>query len=730
MHWCRVILAGLVAGALVCAGCEGPAGPPGAGPEGPPGPAGDAGPEGPEGPPGAPGPPGQPGAWIAGPGLVVEIEDASIAADGTARATLRFADAGGTPLDPAGRLSEGAIDIALVLAWLDADEGGAPGAYAAYTTRAQTSDSTGETAIQAYHDIGGTLAAIDVAAGRYAYTFAAVADPALGARTHTVAVSARRGFRGTRFTAVATRDFVPDGGPVAVTRAVVETAACEGCHVDLRAHDGGFRDTRQCILCHGPQTIDPDTGNTVDFAVMIHKIHRGRDLPSMAAGGAYRLVGDDGAVHDYGDVVYPRPVQDCTSCHAGAQGDLFKQRPGRAACGGCHDTTAFVDPVPPGMTRHTGGPQASDANCTVCHPAEAGVAGVVDVHRRTPLSDPASPVLALDILDVTGTSPGAVPALRFRVTVDGSGRDIAAEPLDWLAATMAGPTSEYGSDVQVGIQGPGAAGVLVAEDAAAGIFRYTFPASAAVPADATGSVAIGLESFLVVGGVRLPALAPVAHAPVTDAVAVPRRTVVRAEACDGCHGALRAHDGMRSNAQYCPLCHTPRRSNADNVSRFEDDTVLAEPLDYKVMIHRIHRGAGGSQPYVLGAAPSPDPTNPRGTPVDFGALRYPADLRRCDACHEPGTETLPLGPEVRPSRAETLVCIEDPAADGDDFCATRTRTDVLRPPATAVCTSCHDSVAALAHAEVMTTSAGVESCTVCHGPGAGVDIAGAHAIEP
>ena len=730
MHWYRSIHACLVACALVCAGCEGPAGPPGAGPEGPAGPAGDAGPAGPEGPPGEAGPPGQPGSWIAGPGLVVEIEDASIAADGTARATLRFTDAGGTPLDPAGLLSEGAIDTELVLAWLDADQSGVPGVYTAYTTRAQTSDSTGETAIQAYSDVGGTLAAIDVAAGRHAYVFAAAADPALAARTHTIAVSARRHFRGTQYTAVATRDFVPDGGPVAVTRAVVETAACERCHVDLRAHAGAFRGTRQCILCHGPQTIDPDTGNTVDFSVMIHKIHRGRELPSVAAGNPYQLVGDEGVVHDYGDVVYPRPVQECVSCHAGAQGDLFKQRPSRTACGACHDTTAFVDPVPAGMTAHTGGPQASDANCTVCHPAEAGVAGVVDVHRRTPLLDPASPMLALEILDVSNTGPGAVPALRFRVTVDGGGRDIAAEPLDWLRATMAGPSSEYFSEVQVAIQGPGAAGVLAAEDPAAGIFRYTFPAGVAVPADATGTAAIGLESFLVVDGVRLPALAPVAHAPVTDAAAVPRRTVVRTEACDDCHGSLRAHEGMRSNAQYCPLCHNPSASNADHVSRFEGDTAFAEPLDYKVMIHRIHRGAGGSQPYVLGAAPPPDPANPGGTPIDFGALRYPADLRSCGACHEPGTETLPLRPEVRPSRAEILECTEAPADDGDDFCDTRTRTDVLRPPATAVCTSCHDSISALAHAQVMTTSTGVESCTVCHGPGAEVDIAGAHAIAP
>ena len=36
---------------------------------------------------------------------------------------------------------------------------------------------------------------------------------------------------------------------------------------------------------------------------------------------------------------------------------------------------------------------------------------------------------------------------------------------------------------------------------------------------------------------------------------------------------------------------------------------------------------------------------------------------------------------------------------------------------TAVCAACHDSDDALAHIEVQTTSAGAESCGVCHGPG-------------
>jgi hypothetical protein len=85
---------------------------------------------------------------------------------------------------------------------------------------------------------------------------------------------------------------------------------------------------------------------------------------------------------------------------------------------------------------------------------------------------------------------------------------------------------------------------------------------------------------------------------------------------------------------------------------------------------------------------------------------------------------------VLPSRSETVTCTEPVGADADDFCEASTSVEAFTPPITAVCTACHDGESTVAHAEIMTTMSGVESCTTCHGPGSAFDIANAHKLDP
>ena len=721
----------LLASATALGGCEGPPGPAGpVGPSGPVGSGGEVGPPGTRGDDGVPGPPGEPGSWFTGPGLQVAISEVAYAPDGGVRARITLTDGAGVALDAAGLLTYGRVELSFVLAYQTVDALGAPGPWRAYTTREQTSSQTGDTATQGSADIGGALTAIDVRAGDYEYVFATGADTGNAGLVHAVAVYARRASVPgdddvETYVAEDIHRALPDGSPLGPLRDVVTDAGCASCHGQLRAHGDTRRGVELCVLCHDQQSRDPDTGNDLALGVMAHKIHRGRDLPSVQAGGTYQLIGYQDRVHDYSTVVFPRDIRSCESCHDGAQGAVWQTRPSRAACGACHDGTSFVDPTPPGQVPHIGGPQTDDGNCVVCHPAAGGVAGVRDTHLG-PLIDPASQQLRLDILQVAVVA--GIPEASFRVTVDGAPRNILTAPVDGLRATMAGPTREYREYWQATIQGAGAEGTLTAENAAAGEFHYIFPASAALPVGAEGSYALGLEGYILApDGTRLSAFPPIAFVAITDPTPVARRAVISADRCNACHGELRAHGDQRENARYCLFCHHPDNSNDERAPRPEGQEILAESVDFKVMIHRIHRGAMLAGGYVLGGYPPPSPANPWGTPIDFGQLRYPRTTGDCAACHEPGTYSMPLSGDVLPSRLDALTCTENPADDGDDYCDAQVATSMYLPPTTAVCTSCHDGVSTVAHAEIMTSATGVESCPTCHGPGAAFDSDASHA---
>ncbi|MFZ9886563.1 MAG: cytochrome c3 family protein, partial [Myxococcota bacterium] len=51
-------------------------------------------------------------------------------------------------------------------------------------------------------------------------------------------------------------------------------------------------------------------------------------------------------------------------------------------------------------------------------------------------------------------------------------------------------------------------------------------------------------------------------------------------------------------------------------------------------------------------------------------------------------------------------------------------------PASAACTSCHDTDAAVAHAATNTSAAGAEACAACHGPNRDYSVARVHALAP
>jgi OmcA/MtrC family decaheme c-type cytochrome len=380
-----------------------------------------------------------------------------------------------------------------------------------------------------------------------------------------------------------------------------------------------------------------------------------------------------------------------------------------------------------------GGTQPDNAPCAVCHPATGSIAGIADKHLVGTIA-PNAPTLQLAIQSIASTAPGQAPVVTFQALVNGAPANILASPLPRLAATIAGPNTDYASMWQATIQGAGASGTLAAVDATNGIFSYTLPASAAIPATATGSYTIGLEGFVrpTASDPEYGAFAPVVAFAVTDSTAQPRRAIVDSAKCNRCHFDLGAHGGFRKNPQYCVMCHNPNKANDTRVARFQTPaTAVAQSVDFRVMIHKIHRGDGLSQPYVLGSFPAPTPTNPGGTPINFGADRYPQDVMNCEACHASQNWTLPMvaSSAYLPSTQLTLTCTGPAGTDTDNYCQAPywnvTQTTLIAPQ-TSVCTSCHDAPFTMAHAQLNTTAAGVEACAACHGPGTAWDVGAIH----
>ena len=188
--------------------------------------------------------------------------------------------------------------------------------YVAYTTRPATGAVSG-TVTQAAADTGGAFTRI--ADGQYRYVFGTKAPTGYDrSATHTIGIYGSRNLTefdlGTNY-ASTTFNFVPGGGLVTTVRDVIKTQSCNKCHDEISAHGGSRRGIEMCVLCHTPQTTDPDTGNTVDLQAMVHKIHAGRELPSVQAGKPYRIIGFGGTVFDWSSVAYPSNIRRCESCH-------------------------------------------------------------------------------------------------------------------------------------------------------------------------------------------------------------------------------------------------------------------------------------------------------------------------------------------------------------------------------------------------------------------------------
>jgi len=449
------------------------------------------------------------------------------------------------------------------------------------------------------------------------------------------------------------------------------------------------------VLCHTPQTSDPDTGHTVDFPVMVHKIHMGEELPSVVAGKPYQIIGNNQSVNDYSTVVDPADVRRCEVCHAqdsgAAQAASYLTKPTRVACGSCHDDVNFATGV-----NHAGGPQVSDNQCAICHMPQSELefdASIKGAHL-VPEDSPSLKGLVLEILKVDNGTAGRQPTVTFTVK-DKSGAGVPLSQLENVSLVMAGPTSDYGyTSFGSDVTSPGyvSESAIGAQCNPAGTCTYTF--QHAIPAAAKGSFAIGIESrrteTLLPGTttameVRYGGVNKVFYFSVDGTVVQPRRTVAQIASCNQCHALLSFHGDNRNQVEMCVLCHNPSL-----VTTPDDPKELATGVNFTLLIHRIHTSY-----------------------KSYADVRYPAmspqggpgDPRNCGMCHVNESQTTPAGvrdvldPQGYISPAKTM---------------------------SASCIGCHITAAASSHMLANTTSIG-ESCAVCHSSGSTFAVDKVHA---
>lgn len=771
------LVAALGALAFLLQGCEGD--------------QGDAGPAGPAGPSGPAGPPGS--------GATVGIENAQAITGVITGVTV---PASGQPVVQFGLADElqrplrglRASQISFVIARLAPGQNGGSSEWRAYTHRTENPGPVGpgtQPVNQATTEPATSGQFVDNGDGTYQYTFARNitndADiPYDATLTHRVGYE----IRGLAPAQNAIYTFQPSSGAIdgIFSREIVDNDTCNACHDQLAFHGGARFDTRYCVMCHSPTTFDAQSGRTVDFKVMIHKIHRGSELPSVqpaalppgvtdgviGLGLTYGIYGRNNQLFDFTDIVFPQDHRNCTTCHEETDADTpeasnYRITVNSAPCGACHDATTqqIVGGVPQGsppvsINFQTGqGHSAAnlavqDQDCVTCHGPDAtinnGLLRTAKVHEIP--EKIAAQKFKYSVVSATNTAPGQLPTITIQVTDPTNGN----APYD--ITDPAGPFRQSSSALTVDVawttvdfnnRGSGSAPTPTSGTPALPVritfangtnlvpgvvnnLDGTFTATATIPVPAfmTGSGVAILEGRPRVdadgdGALEsLPVAASGLTFAITDTSPQARRQVVELSRCNECHNVLSLHGGNRTdNTELCTTCHNP--SNTDINRRGPPCSNL--PTD------PVTPGLGPDDmaidfKFMIHQIHSANfqVCGFNNSINDFTDLRFPGKLNNCEGCHRPDTY-FPVDGSV----------IQATTFDAGD--RSTLADDRVVSPNASVCSACHTETLAREHMEQnggdfnagktiegTMISSSTETCALCHGPGRIADVKLMHGV--
>jgi hypothetical protein len=164
--------------------------------------------------------------------------------------------------------------------------------------------------------------------------------------------------------------------------------------------------------------------------------------------------------------------------------------------------------------------------------------------------------------------------------------------------------------------------------------------------------------------------------------------------CESCHTEIYAHGGSRRGGDTCLLCHG--NAGTEDRPRYVAPMAPATPgttVEFRTMLHKIHQGSALTNATTYGVVGF------GAAPLNFGVVGFadvefpamPSGTKDCASCHGQS------------------VAWQSPADRSHPTAAT-----VPARGWSVACGSCHDSTAAQAHLDIMTSGLGNESCATCH----------------